>query len=96
MVYDAREQVNERAFANVNCAQNEERKRFWGKLNLSFCKFVLKLQKWKIQLNTIVIFVFYCSKMLYKAKKFEKRLKGLGLSRKTFNQPEIITRSNPH
>ena len=36
IVHDAREQVNERAFANVNCAQNKQRKRFWGKLNLSF------------------------------------------------------------
>ena len=44
MVYDAREQVNERAFANVNCAQNEERKRFWGKLNLSFCTETAKMK----------------------------------------------------
>ena len=43
MVYDAREQLNERAFANVNCTQNEERKRFWGKLNLSFCTETAKI-----------------------------------------------------
>ena len=43
MVYDARELVNERTFANVNCAQNEERKWFWGKLNLSFCTETAKM-----------------------------------------------------
>ena len=43
MVYDAREQVNEQAFTNVDCAQNEERKRFWGKLNLSFCAETAKM-----------------------------------------------------
>ena len=44
MVYDARKQVNERAFANVNCAQNKERKRFWGKLNLCFCTETAKMK----------------------------------------------------
>ena len=36
--------MNERAFANVKCAQNEERKRFWGKLNLSFCTETAKME----------------------------------------------------
>ena len=44
MVYDAHEQAHEPAFANVHCAQNEERKRFWGKLNLSFCTETAKMK----------------------------------------------------
>ena len=44
-VFDAREQVNERAFVNVNCARNKERKRFRGKLNLSFCTETAKMER---------------------------------------------------
>ena len=44
MLFDAREQVNDQAFTNVHCTQNEERKRFWGKLNPSFCPETAKMK----------------------------------------------------